>query len=279
MESKTFVDDIPFDVQPVDLEATRHRSEPFVGRWNGLISQTNWEKGRIIVEWRADLQKQEQPAAAWSDETWSRLVGGVSPQHVGRLRRTWERFSAVWQSYEGLYWSHFFAALEWSDSEMWLEGAVQNGWSVSQMRLKQWETVGGAEGEKPDSTGRDIVTSEIEEENQSLTAEDAATRKDRDFSSSPRDEGPDFGDESRGERRSSDPDTIEMGDIPKLTTQALFDRFKDLPEDVAENVEAFQLSIIRHRAEGWAQITQEQMTDVLGALRQLAASNADAHGQ
>ncbi|MCU0720641.1 MAG: hypothetical protein MUC83_13110 [Pirellula sp.] len=27
---------------------------PFVGKWNTLISQTNWEKGRIISEWRKE---------------------------------------------------------------------------------------------------------------------------------------------------------------------------------------------------------------------------------
>ena len=27
-------------------------SQPFVGRWNALVSTTNWEKGRIIGDWR-----------------------------------------------------------------------------------------------------------------------------------------------------------------------------------------------------------------------------------
>ena len=27
-------------------------SSPFVGRWNELVSTTNWEKGRLIGEWR-----------------------------------------------------------------------------------------------------------------------------------------------------------------------------------------------------------------------------------
>ena len=30
-------------------------SEVFLGRWNRLISTTNWEKGRIILEWRQAL--------------------------------------------------------------------------------------------------------------------------------------------------------------------------------------------------------------------------------
>src|SRR5690606_12131349 len=79
---------------------------------------------------------------------WSRRVGNVTPQHVGRLRRAFERFGAVRQEYRGLFWSHFQAALDWDDAEMWLEGAVQNQWSISEMRHQRWEALGGAAGEE-----------------------------------------------------------------------------------------------------------------------------------
>ena len=36
-------------------------STEYVGRWNRLISTTNWEKGRIIAEWRAALQRGRCP--------------------------------------------------------------------------------------------------------------------------------------------------------------------------------------------------------------------------
>ena len=94
-------------------------------------------------------------AKLYSDPAWSRLVGEVSPQHVGRLRRTWDRFGSTHQDYEGLYWSHFFAALDWDDAEMWLEGAVQNNWSISKMRYQRWETMGKLKGEQPDP--KDVV--------------------------------------------------------------------------------------------------------------------------
>ena len=29
----------------------------YVGRWNRLVSTTNWEKGRIICEWREALRQ------------------------------------------------------------------------------------------------------------------------------------------------------------------------------------------------------------------------------
>ena len=31
-------------------------SENYLGRWNHLVSTTNWEKGQIIFQWRADLE-------------------------------------------------------------------------------------------------------------------------------------------------------------------------------------------------------------------------------
>src|SRR5690242_12902808 len=62
-------------------------SQPYVGRWQRLISTTNWEKGRIICQWRETVSAEGRLAAEYSDESWARLVGGVTPQHVGRLRR------------------------------------------------------------------------------------------------------------------------------------------------------------------------------------------------
>src|SRR5205807_8097628 len=62
---------------------------------------------------------------------------------VGRLRRAYERFDGLRGDFPSLYWSHFQAALDWEDSEMWLEGAYQSGWSVADMRRER-ETVLGA---------------------------------------------------------------------------------------------------------------------------------------
>ena len=137
-------------------------STEYVGRWNRLISTTNWEKGRIVSEWRAALQQADAPAASYADDAWSQQVGGVTPQHVGRLRRVYERFGDVHQQYPGLYWSHFQAALDWPDAEMYLEGAVQNNWSVAQMRNQRWEAMGGAPELQPQDA--DIVAAELDED-------------------------------------------------------------------------------------------------------------------
>ena len=114
----------------------------YVGQWNRLVSTTNWEKGRIICQWREALMSAGSPVTEYSDEAWAQLVGGVTSQHVGRLRRVFQRFGEDFDQYPGLFWSHFQAALDWDDAPMWLEGAIQNDWSVSQMRGKRWETLG-----------------------------------------------------------------------------------------------------------------------------------------
>ena len=137
-------------------------SAQYVGRWNVLVSTTNWEKGRIICQWRAALQEADAPAAAYTDDAWSRQVGNVTPQHVGRLRRVFERFGQVYEQYDGLYWSHFQMAVEWPDAEMYLEGAVQNGGSVSQMRHQRWEALGGAAELEP--CDADVVSDELDED-------------------------------------------------------------------------------------------------------------------
>ena len=83
----------------VDENAIAQRSEPFVGRWQNLISTTNWEKGKIIFDWREALIESGAPATEYSDEAWARRVGGVTSPHVGRLRRVFETFHADHESY------------------------------------------------------------------------------------------------------------------------------------------------------------------------------------
>src|SRR5262245_21019970 len=93
--------------------------DQFLGQWKRLVSTTNWEKGHIICQWREALAAADAPASQYSDDAWSRRVGNVTPQHVGRLRRVFERFAAVRDDYPGLFWSHFQAALDWDEAELW----------------------------------------------------------------------------------------------------------------------------------------------------------------
>ncbi len=254
-------------------------SEPYVGQWNHLVSTTNWQKGRIIVEWRESMSGQSVPVTAYSDEAWSRLVGGVTGQHVGRLRRVYQRFGATFQQYRGLYWSHFHAALDWDDAEMWLEGAVGSNWSVAQMRDQRWETLGKLEAEKPESA--DVVASETDEDFEpartSQPREGASgetlTGEYGEIAAGPRLDGPDFGDESlpdatRGESAEYD---AAPGDAAAPLVRP-FEHLPELPDDVAEAFEGLKLAILRHKTDGWREVSAGDMLAALDALKSLVTA-------
>jgi len=240
---------------------TTTESKPFIGQWNTLVSTTNWDKGQIICLWRKQLEHEGVKANEYSDEAWSQLVGGVTPQHVGRLRRCYDRFGHVFGEYNGIFWSHFYAALDWDDAEMWLEGAVQNKWSVSGMRKERWETLGKV-GDKP--AEGEIISTEINEETQSLSLSEKPRNNDRDYIEGPVHEGPDWGDQDSpnpGSKSSSD--------------SRPFEAFTSLPDDVMDAASAFKVAIIKHKATEWEECTREDLLGMLDALKQLATIAAE----
>jgi hypothetical protein len=253
----------------------------FVGRWRGLISTTNWEKGRIIHEWREALKASNAPVQEYSDEAWSRRVGQVSSQHVGRLRRVYERFQSVRDTYPGLFWSHFQAGLDWSDAEMWLEGAIQSNWSVGEMRARRWETLGGAANARPEND--DIVEAEFDEDFDSAAADVGVVR---DLQGEPADgsRSVDARERSRAEdgadedEQSGVPFDAEAGAYPAGSPDAPVRPFADLPElpdDLAEAFESFKLAILHHKLAGWRDVPRDAVLQSLDALKQLALAPAE----
>ncbi len=250
-------------------------SAPYVGRWHGLVSTTNWQKGKIISDWRTTLQQTGIHPTAYSDETWSQLVGGVTAQHVGRLRRVHERFGDLWPSYEGLYWSHFLAAIEWDDAEMWLEGAIQNSWSVSQMRRKRWETLGGLPDDEPRAA--DLIVTDVDED-YSADDDDAAAVVVSELSASvpaqgglPKGEARCAGDApSSSTATQAGPDGAviyaEADMQPTVSFVQPFADLDELPVDFVEAFESFKLAILRHKDAEWADVSR---ADVLASLESL----------
>jgi len=246
-------------------------AERFVGQWNRLVSTTNWEKGRIICQWREALMTSGAAVTEYSDEAWAQLVGGVTSQHVGRLRRVFQRFGADHDQYEGLYWSHFQAALEWDDAEMWLEGAIHNQWSVSQMRGKRWETLGTSPEQQQAETEADQLVFEPEAQatpasaggSPTATAAPALTK-----SSTAKQVA------AADEKKASTKGSPASATAPPATGSSQRSRLKvdveQLPDDLAEAFEAFKLAIIAHRREGWSETTPEEVVKCLDALRELA---------
>ncbi|MBB73748.1 MAG: hypothetical protein CMJ75_04455 [Planctomycetaceae bacterium] len=274
------MDDAVQESGPVDTE-----SQPFVGRWHRLVSTTNWEKGRIIHEWRQTLIASDQPTREYSDEAWAQRVGGVTGQHTGRLRRVFDRFGEVYESYQGLCWSHFQAALDWNDAEMWLEGAVQDQWSVNRMRNVRWETLGQPDSQRPQPA--DVIANELDED---FSAEPSSPRADTATTGSVT---PTYADvQASPATKAHDPDEAEAdviafpapegepgstiySDADERSTIEFvrpFENIKDLPENLAEAFEAFKLAILQHKATDWQEISREDVLASLDALKELASS-------
>ena len=264
-------------------------SEPLVGKWNVLVSQTNWEKGALILRWRNELMTTGSPNTVYSDEAWAKRVGNVTAQHVGRLRRVAERFGCKNQNFTGLYWSHFYTALEWDDAELWLEGAVQNGWSVTQMRVLRWETFGASDEHKPRE--EDILVSEIDDDiysqqsalghlspnriegrNVEIGAVDTIEGFDVSIGMIPESvtESPkkkELPKKDKAKRLESDGNVPREGEL--LMSLKGISQF---PADLAEALEFLKVAILNHKLAGWKTVSPEQVCQSLDTLKMLTTA-------
>ncbi len=251
-------------------------SAQFLGEWQRLVSTTNWDKGRIIHAWREALIASDAPAVEYSDEAWSRRVGNVTPQHVGRLRRVFERFGETRSDYRGLFWSHFQAALDWNDAEMWLEGAVQSEWSIAQMRAQRWEALGGAGEVQPET--EEASGAEIDED--ADLVDDSVVRATVGEVHSPAgDESDELSDDEDDSYESEEEETEPAGSIASATREAVtpvrpFANLPSLPSDVNDAFEAYKLCILRHKLAGWAEISSDDLLASLDSLKELALAPA-----
>ncbi|HIN54062.1 MAG TPA: hypothetical protein EYM79_07100 [Planctomycetes bacterium] len=278
----------------VDAELLQATSAPFVGAWQALVSQTNWEKGKIILAWRAALVAADAPVNEYSDEAWATLVEhSVTGQHVGRLRRVYQQFGAVQNDYANLSWTHFQIAMDWSDAEMWLEGAVQEKWSVSSMCENRWEATGAAASDKPQES--DIIYAELDEDavapfqpiaeqNSSTYAPgDSTIRGSYDQASGTQGyEGPDFGDASYQRSSAVVPAANTPSDsldgAPRVVTDEAVQPFKDLadlPDDLQDPLDNLKVAILQHKANHWESVNEETVVGHLNGLIQMIQSNGE----
>ena len=246
------------------------RSVSFVGRWNRLVSSTNWEKGRIIQQWRQTLQEAGCPATQYSDDAWSKLTGQISPQHAGRLRRVYERFGDVQSSYNGLYWSHFLAAIDWQDAELWLEGAAQGEWSIPKMKEMRREATGEV-SEGP--LHAEVLGVPFEDEVDYDDYHDSGETL-LEHGSYERSASPSNSDSAIQESKSKAPSDDDVGNANNINSasnavgnDALLS--ESLPDDLVEAFELCKIAILRHKASGWQQTTPEAVAmqiDILKAI-------------
>jgi len=249
-------------------------STEFLGRWNRLISTTNWEKGRIIHEWRTALIAAGAEVEEYSDEAWAERVGQVSGQHVGRLRRAHERFGATHDDYPNLFWSHFQAAIEWHDAEMWLEGAVHNAWSVAGMRRQRAEAYDQLAA---DQAAGETLAADFDEDvdpaNNSNAKDLLKSHADFDGSSGPAAEGPDFGDEGESsvativDKTGEEAEGDEGSSAPN--TARMFAELPSLPEDLSLVFEDLKLAVLRHKVTNWQAVQPSEIRAHLDAIQTL----------
>ncbi len=261
----------------MDSALVDETSQVYLGQWKRLVSTTNWEKGQIIRAWRAELAASGAPSSEFSDEAWARRVGNVTPQHVGRLRRVAERFAESRDQYTALYWSHFQAALDWDDAEMWLEGASQNGWSISEMRRERWQAMNPDGGEPPQSV---VLEEPWDEDAETVETSGEVVSGAMTSVEAPRDAGDDDADFDHEQFDDVVDNDQPAGEIDEATEAGQpvrpFANLPPLPADVSDAVESFKLCIVRHRLDGWREISRDDMLTSLHALEQLVLAPAEA---
>lgn len=267
--------EVPFQIDEADQQNADQQdteitelARPFVGRWNQLISTTNWEKGRIISQWRETLIDSGADAQQYSDEAWAQRVGGVTAPHVGRLRRVHDRFASTYETYEALYWSHFLAALDWDDAPLWLEGASRENWSVSRMREQRWEAHGAIESNRPQA-GQIIVVDT--DEDVVMPAQGGGRTKEYGdepgVSSGPVYEEADFGEEEeRMSLSGAAPSTSAEGRGSETSPVQPFAGLPELPDDLSEAIESLKLAVLRHKTSGWAETDADTIQRYLDAI-------------
>ena len=256
----------PVDAETLNLPVIEEVSSGFISSWNRLISMTNWEKGKLIHNWRSKLIETGVPRQVYSDESLAKRLGNVSGQHIGRLRRVFERFGDTFEQYSSLFWSHFQAVLDWDDAENWLNDASENQWSVATMRLQRWESLGSPAGQRPNDA--DIVMSELDEDvnpyNDSDTVLDG--RKSSVEQNNNKDKKKKNGSSSGGESEGATDDYLGSFASP-ADAFAQMKQMKDLPDDLKEAFEQLKVVILSHKVSGWREVEPQRILTFLNAMK------------
>ena len=255
----------------------------YVGFWNLLVSKTNWEKGKVIHSWRTKLIEAGLPRRVYSDEAISQRLGNVTPQHVGRLRRVYERFGSQ-EPLPNLFWSHYQAALDWDDADEWLQKASVEKLSVAQTRVARWEKNGAKLNHKPRE--EDIVDAEKDEDvnpynDSEYDGSDAAITPGRADVS-----GDDAEKKSKKKKESKNRQGSELGEFAgasepwegteeRFTTADVLDsiaKLDALPDDLAEAFEQVKVGILSHKLAGWDDVRPITIASYLSEFKRLLVS-------
>ena len=252
----------------------------YVGFWNLLVSKTNWEKGKVVHSWRAKLKEAGLPRRVYSDEAISQRIGNVSPQHVGRLRRVFERFGSQ-PTLPNLYWSHYQAALDWDDADEWLQRASAEKLSVAQTRVARWEKYGPTLQTKPKD--EDIVDAEQDEDVNPYNDSNAGETVSGHGTKTTKDDAEKEKVKKTKKQKKDDPlgefsgksEPWEANGPASFTTAEVLDAFsklEPLPADLAEAFETLKVAILTRKLEKWADVTPVLVAQYISEIKRLLVS-------
>ncbi len=154
---------------------------------------------------------------------------------------------------------------------MWLEGAVQSGWSVARMCDQRWEALGSPPELQPQAS--DIVASETDEDHVAAGPVASATISDSPGEVYDHDDAlADDGAISFDADASGPNDAMDSLSHTAAEPMRPFEALPPLPSDMNEAFELFKLAILNHKVSGWREIARDDVLRVLDALRQLATA-------
>jgi hypothetical protein len=166
---------------------------------------------------------------------------------------------------------------------------VQNAWSVAQMRVQRWETIGAPEELKPKD--EDVFTAEIDDETifrndlavgrRSLEKERIEGRTSKigaadiaegfDSNTVPfeiNEEKPKKGSKkSKTKQNETTPNTLPTGEV-----LAVLNDFSDFPSDLSEPLESVKIAILNHKLSHWKGVAPSKVVQCLDTLKSLVFS-------
>ncbi len=259
----------------IDSPAIEEAAREYLGRWNRLISSTNWEKGRIISQWREALIEaaHRRPAI---------------PTRHGAARRAMSRPSTLAGCGASINVSsprgiRIRASIGATSKPRWIGTTPKCG---SKARCK---TVGRSRRCKTsDRKPWALVQEQVEAEAIELDEDAADVPPDRPpegTAASAADAGAaaaavedDVAIDAVGD---GDSDSNDFADAAGSFEQEPvaprpFENLPHLPADLREAFDSFKLAIVHHRIARWQEASLEDVLATLDALRQLALAPADA---
>ena len=144
------------------------------------------------------------------------------------------------------------------------------------MREQRWQALGAVEADRPSAA--EIVEVDVDED-VVVPAQGGGRTKEYDdqpgVASGPLHEDPDFGEEEELMSLSSGGAATSgsSSDQDESAVSQPFAGLPELPDDLADAIEALKLAVLRHKTAGWIETDAETVQKYLEAVKQLTVSS------